>query len=56
MDVIGLLCVSLGSSTVQFHDSLGSNVQRLVSLIKMANVLEEYTTEEQRSIVYFSWA
>jgi hypothetical protein len=23
MDVIGLLCVPLGSSTVQFHDSLG---------------------------------
>jgi hypothetical protein len=24
MEVIGFLCVSLGSSTVQFHDSLGS--------------------------------
>jgi hypothetical protein len=24
MDVIGFLCVSLGSSTVQFQDSLGS--------------------------------
>jgi hypothetical protein len=24
MDVIGFLCVSLGSSTVQLHDSLGS--------------------------------
>jgi hypothetical protein len=24
MDVIGVLCVSLGSSTVQLHDSLGS--------------------------------
>jgi hypothetical protein len=24
MDIIGFLCVSLGSSTVQFHDSLGS--------------------------------
>jgi hypothetical protein len=36
MDVIGSLCVSLGSSTVQLHDSLGqvadahSHVQRLV--------------------------
>jgi hypothetical protein len=26
MDVIGFLCVSLGSSTVQHHDSLGSIV------------------------------
>jgi hypothetical protein len=24
VDVIGFLCVSLGSSTVQLHDSLGS--------------------------------
>jgi hypothetical protein len=24
MDVIGFLCVSLGSSTIQIHDSLGS--------------------------------
>jgi hypothetical protein len=24
MDVIGFLCVSLGSSTVRLHDSLGS--------------------------------
>jgi hypothetical protein len=24
MDVIGVLCVSLGSSTVQCHDNLGS--------------------------------
>jgi hypothetical protein len=24
MNVIGFLCVSLGSSTVQLHDSLGS--------------------------------
>jgi hypothetical protein len=24
MDIIGFLCVSIGGSTVQFHDSLGS--------------------------------
>jgi hypothetical protein len=24
MDVIGFLCISVGSSTVQLHDSLGS--------------------------------
>jgi hypothetical protein len=29
------------------------HVQRLVSLVKMATLLEEYTTEEQRSVVRF---
>jgi hypothetical protein len=42
MNIIGFL----GSSTVQLHDSLGSrcayaHVQRLVSIVKMAPVLEE---------------
>jgi hypothetical protein len=50
MDVIGFLCVSLGSSTVQLH------VQRLVSAAKFATVLEVCTTEEQRSVVRFLWA
>jgi hypothetical protein len=44
-------------STVQLHDSLGSRracaFQRLVSVVKMATVLEEYNTEEQRSVVHF---
>jgi hypothetical protein len=31
-------------------------VQRLVSVIKMATVLEEYNTEEQRSVMPFLWA
>jgi hypothetical protein len=31
-------------------------VQRLVSALKMAIVLEERTTEEQRSAVRFLWA
>jgi hypothetical protein len=57
MDVIGFLCVSLGSSTVQLHDSLGRKalayIQKLVSVVKMAAVLEEYMTEEQRSDVRF---
>jgi hypothetical protein len=55
MDVISFLCVSLGSSTVQLHDNLiaQAHVQRLVSVVKMATVLEEYTTEEQRSVVRF---
>jgi hypothetical protein len=33
-----------------------AHVQRLVSVVKMATVLEKYTTEEQRSIVCFLWA
>jgi hypothetical protein len=60
MDVISFLCVSLGSSTVQLHDSIDSRracyVQRLVSVVKIATVLEEYTFEEQRSVVRFLWA
>jgi hypothetical protein len=28
----------------------------LLSVVKLATVLEEYTTEEQRSFVRFSWA
>jgi hypothetical protein len=30
------------------------HVQRMVSVVKMATVLEEYTTEEHRSVVRFS--
>jgi hypothetical protein len=45
MDVIGFLYVSLGSSTVQLHDSLGSRracpCHRLVSVVEMAILLEE---------------
>jgi hypothetical protein len=45
MDVTSFLCVSLGSSTDQLHDNLRSRragyVQRLVSVVKMATVLEE---------------
>jgi hypothetical protein len=29
------------------------HVQRLVSVVKMATVLEEYTAEKQRSVVRF---
>jgi hypothetical protein len=56
MDVIGFLCISLGSSTVQFHDSLGSrhvHVQRLVSVVKMATVLDDCAAEEQLSVMRF---
>jgi hypothetical protein len=59
MDVIGFVCVSLGSSTVQVYDSLNSSshspVQWLVSVVKLATKLEECTRsiEEQRSVVLF---
>jgi hypothetical protein len=58
MDVIGFLYVSLGSSTVELHDSLGSRRARacsewLVLVVKMSTVFEEFTTEEQRSVVRF---
>jgi hypothetical protein len=59
MDVIGFLSISLGSSTVQLHDSLGSRCactcSETVSVVKVATVLEEYTTEEQSSGVRFLW-
>jgi hypothetical protein len=45
MDVIGCICVSLGSSTVQVAD-IHAHVHRLVSVFKMATVLE-------RSVVLF---
>jgi hypothetical protein len=52
MDVIGFLCVVLGSSTVYVTDA-HAHVQRLVSVVKMSTVLKEYITEEQRSVVRF---
>jgi hypothetical protein len=33
-----------------------AHVQRLVSVVKMATVLEDCTTEEQCSVVSFLWA
>jgi hypothetical protein len=32
------------------------HIQRLVSVVKMMTVLEECSTEEQRSVVGFLWA
>jgi hypothetical protein len=61
MDVIGFLCVSLGNSTVHVHDNLDSRracaCSEAVSLVRMAIVLEEYATEDRRSVVpFFLWA
>jgi hypothetical protein len=57
MDVIGFLCISLGSSTVQLHDSLGSRRACACSepgfSSQKATLLEEYTTKEQRYVVLF---
>jgi hypothetical protein len=60
MDVIGFLCVSLGSSTVQLHVSLGSRCACARSdsgfSSKMATMLEKYSNEEQCSVVsFFLW-
>jgi hypothetical protein len=38
--------------TVKVADAY-AHVQRLVAVVKMATVLEEYTSEEQRFIVHF---
>jgi hypothetical protein len=63
MDVVSPLRVSLDSSTAQLHDSLGSRnactifrIQRLISVVKIATVLEICTAEEQRYVVLFFWA
>jgi hypothetical protein len=41
--------------TVQVADA-HAHVQRIVSVVKMATVLEECTTEEPCSVVRFLWA
>jgi hypothetical protein len=55
MGVIYFLCISLGSSTVQLHDSLSTRRPCARSehsfVVKMATVFEECTTEEQLSVV-----
>jgi hypothetical protein len=57
MDVISFLCVSLGNSTVQLHDSLGNRRACACShagfVVKMVTMLEGCTTEEQSSVVLF---
>jgi hypothetical protein len=56
MDVIGFLCVSLGSSLVQLYDSVGSKracaCSDGVSVVKMTTMLEECSTEYQRSVMH----
>jgi hypothetical protein len=64
MDVISFLCVPLGSSTVQLHDSLcGRRASTLISTVKMATVLEVCTTKEvlyvfcgQKKFMYYMHA
>jgi hypothetical protein len=56
-DVICFLCVSLGSSTVQLHDSLGSRRACACSEVNCSSQngdrASEYTTEEERPVVRF---
>jgi hypothetical protein len=55
MEVIGFLCVPLGSRTVQLQAvqvaDAHKHVHKVVSLVKMTTVLEEYTAEEQLYVV-----
>jgi hypothetical protein len=41
--------------TVNVEDAY-AHVHRLLSVVKLATVLEEYTTEEQRYVVRLFWA
>jgi hypothetical protein len=60
MDVISFLCGSLGTSTVQLHDSLSSRHVCACSEAgfssQMATMHEACTIKEQRSVVWFLWA
>jgi hypothetical protein len=47
-----MFSVSLGSSTVSLADA-HVHVQRLVSVIKIATVLEVHTTEDQNFVLRF---
>jgi hypothetical protein len=38
-----------------YVEDVHAYIQRLVSVVKMATVLEGYTTKEQRSVVLFCW-
>jgi hypothetical protein len=58
VDVIGFLYTSLGSSTVQVHDSLASRRECVCSEVgfsKMCPCLRG-TTEEQHTLVRCLWA
>jgi hypothetical protein len=54
MEVIGFICVSLGSSTVQLHDSPGGRSACQCFGSKNGDRAEKYMTEKQRSVVRFS--
>jgi hypothetical protein len=60
MDVIGFLCVSLGSSTVQLHDSPGTKCICTCSEAGFSSQnddrVDECNTKEQHSVVLFLWA
>jgi hypothetical protein len=53
MDKIGFLCVSLGSSTFQLHDSLGSRHACTCSEAGFGSQNGNHTAEKLRSVVRF---
>jgi hypothetical protein len=59
MDVMGFPCVSLGSSIVQLHDSLGIRCACACSEAGFSSqngdCTEDCTIEEQHSVVRFLW-
>jgi hypothetical protein len=57
MDVLGFLCVSLSSSTIQLHNILGSICACTCSEAGFSSQNGDcHSTEEQRSVVRFLWA
>jgi hypothetical protein len=55
MNITDFIYVSLGNSTGQLQVA-DAHVQRLVSVVKRATMLEEYITKEKRSDTSFLWA
>jgi hypothetical protein len=55
---LGLSCIYNFSliKIIKILSVAGAHVQRLVSLFKIATVLEGCTTEEERLVVRFLWA
>jgi hypothetical protein len=57
MDVIGFLCVSLGSNTVQLHDSLGSRRACACSVAGFSsqNVERGSVVHYRKAAVYYAF-
>jgi hypothetical protein len=54
MDIIGFLYHWVAAQSIFLVVEIaGAHVQRLVSVVRMATVLEECNTEDQRSVMRF---